>query len=215
LPQLVYVAAEGAVLAIADEGEARDRVFSDASAMRAVGAASGIAWRPALEAAILLAIPASLLCTSIIGLVFMAAASAWAVNLYARRTHSFAISTGAGARIGLVTGLFASWFSVGLQGMVLWLTRFLFHQGSVIDSMWAAAVFNFDQKQQETVHAGAATPATIEAARQMRDLMISSDGKAGMTLISLCLVIALLIFLGTVGGALGARFLAQPRRPQI
>jgi hypothetical protein len=213
LPQLLYVPAEGAVLSAAGENDIRDLAYPGASVALSLGSASEIAWRPALQAAIVLAIPASLLCTSMIGLVFMVAASAWAVHLYTRRIHSAGISTGAGLRIGVVTGLLASWLFVGFQGLLLWLARFPLHQGSVIDSMWAAAVLNLDQKQQETVQAGTATPASIEAAHQMRDFILSSDGKAAMAMISLCLVIAVLIFLAAVGGALGARLSAQQRRP--
>ncbi len=213
MPQLLYVPAEAAVFAPGVESNPRELSYPGASIARGLGSASEIAWRPALQAAIVLAIPASLLCTSMIGLVFIVAASAWAVHLYTRRIHSGGISTGAGARIGLVTGLLASWLFVGFQGVLLWLARFPFHQGSVIDSMWAAAVLNLDQKQQETVQAGTATPASIETAHQMRAFIVSSDGKAAMAMISLCLVVAVMIFLAAIGGALGARLSAQQRRP--
>ena len=213
MPQLSYVPAEGAVFAAAEES-GRELAYPGSLAAGVLGSASGIAWRPALQAAILLAIPASVLSAAPIGFVCMAGASAWAVHLYAKRIHASGISTGAGARIGLVTGLMASWLSVGLDGFFLWLARFPLHQGSAIDSMWATVVLKpLDQKQQEMAQAGVATPQTIEFAHHLRDFMTSSNGKAAMTMMSLCVATLLLILFATVGGALGARLSTQTRRP--
>jgi hypothetical protein len=209
----MYVPAEGAVFAATEVNDLRDVASTGALAARTLGSASEIAWRPALEAAVLLAVPASLLCTSVIGLVFMVAASAWAVHVYTRRLHSAGISTGAGARIGVVTGVLASWLFAGFQGLFLWLARFPLHQGNVLDSMWAAAVLNLDQKMLETAQAGTATPESIEYLHRLRDFVMSTNGKAEMAMISLCMVVGVLIFLATLGGALGARLSAQSRRP--
>ena len=100
LPQLVY-STEG------EGGQAQPERWTEA-----VRDASSVDWKPALRAAMLLAIPAGLLScgispVSILGLFWMSAAAAWAVTIYVRGQRPAWITMGAGARIGLVTGLLA------------------------------------------------------------------------------------------------------------
>ena len=81
-------------------------------------------WKPAMRSALLLAVPAGLLSSGLspvgfFGLFWMAAASAWAVALYVRGQAPAWVTIGAGARIGLVTGLLAAWLAFTVSGSVL------------------------------------------------------------------------------------------------
>ncbi len=202
------------VLARVGEGEAGEG-YAGVLQTRVIGGVSGIVWRPALQAAILLAVPASVLCTALSGLGFlvMAAAAAWAVHMYGRRVRTTGLSTGTGARIGLVTGLMTSWLSIGFYGCFMWLARFLLHQGSAIDSKWATLIVKpFDEKQLNMVQNGTANADSIAFAHRMRDVLLSTNGKAAFTLASLCTLTALFTFFAVIGGALGARLSASGRR---
>ena len=221
LPQLLYVASEEPLTAL---GQSSDQ--DSESVGRGGGLGGGlnvaggmtIAWRPALRAAMMLAVPAAVLCSGLtpIGLICMAGAAAWAVSLYSRRARTGWLSTGIGARIGLLTGLMASWLTLGMDGLSLWVERFLLHQGSQIDSLWTSQVMsNFDRNQQMVAQMGMATAQSTQFAQALKVWMLSGDGRAGIALSGVLTVAAFLILFGTVGGAVGARFLRQPRTPRV
>jgi len=198
LPQLVYSSEESGGALPPERGGA---ILRDSNSVE---------WRSALRAATLLAVPAGLLScgfspVGLLGLFWMAAAAAWAVSLYVRRQHSAWITTGAGARIGLVTGLIAGWMSFGATGVAFFGMRFWFHQGQAFDQMWQSMV---NQSLQQQVSAD------VQALNAFRSLLLSPEGRAGLMLTGMiCLEVALLGF-AAAGGALGARFMARSRRRQ-
>ena len=197
--------------------QGRDTEQDTPGGFSSAGARHGLLWKPALRAAMILAVPAAVLCSSLtpIGLLCMAGAAAWAVSLYSKRARSGWLSMGTGARIGLLTGVLASWLTLGMDGVSLWTARFLLHQGSQIDSLWTNEVMNnFDRNQQMVAQMGMATAQSTQFAQAMRVWMLSSDGRAGIALSGVLTVAGFLIVFGTVGGAVGARFLRQSRRPR-
>ena len=184
------------------------------------GLPDGIAWRPAITAALLLAIPAGVLCstaTSIgasLGLFWMSGAAAWTVGLYFKRARPGRISLGSGARIGLVTGLFTCWLTLGVNGLILWAGRFVLHQGGQMDADWTTAVSKvLDLYQQMFTQMGFASNEITKALQVQRLMMLSPEGRAGAALSNIVVGGAFLMLFSIIGGALGARFLAQPRRP--
>ena len=149
------------------------------------GAAGGIAWRPALKAAAMLAVPAGILCSGLtplgqsLGLLWILGASIWAVNLYMKRVRPGRLSMGAGARIGLATGLFASWLTLSVNGVALWVARFVMHQGGQMDSLWATEVQNSLQLSQQMVSQMGLTAAQAAQSTQLsRTWMLSAEGQA-------------------------------------
>jgi hypothetical protein len=200
LPQLVYAAGEGEAVS----AERWNDVVRDANEVE---------WRPALRAALLLAIPAGLLScgfspVSILGLFWVAAAATWAVSIYVRKQKTAWITLGAGARIGLVTGLIAGWLAFGTTGAAFYCTRYVLHEGKTFDDVWTAAVTQNMNMQMQTMSADA------QAVGILRNLFLSPEGRAGSVLAGmLMLEIALLVF-AAAGGALGARMMARSRRPQ-
>src|SRR5580700_10971137 len=122
LPQLVYTSEGG-------PGQAPPEKWN-----AAVRDASSVDWKPALRAAMLLAIPAGLLScvfspVGILGLLWMLAAATWAVTMYVRGQRPAWITIGAGARIGLVTGLIAGWIAFAASGVSLFAMRYFLGQG--------------------------------------------------------------------------------------
>ena len=213
LPQLIYLPEETPVVMLAADG-----VAETGSGFAGLG--DGIAWRLALKAALLLAIPAGVLCSGLsplgqsLGLIWMIGAAAWAVSLYCRRARTGKLTMGAGARIGLVTGLLASWLALGVNGIALWVARYALHQGGQMDSLWATQVESSLQMSQQMVAAmGLSAAQAAQSTQFSRSLMLSAEGRAGIALSSFLAGSAFLILFAAIGGALGARLLVQPRGP--
>jgi hypothetical protein len=202
LPQLVYTA-DGS------QGQGQPDRWNEA-----VRDASSVDWKMALRSALMLAIPAGLLCNmlspiSILGLPLMAATGAWAVVLYVRSQRPAWITIGAGARIGLVTGVLGGWMAAATTGFVLFAMRFWFHAGSFYDDLWQNLVNRQLSQQWSSMGVDAQTIV------QMKDWLLPPEGRAGWLLaVIMLLAIALLLF-AVAGGALGARLVARSRRPEI
>jgi hypothetical protein len=202
LPQLVYAADSPC-------GKSQPEHWNES-----VRDAGSVDWKVALRAALKVAIPAGLLCCGypfigFFGLVWMAAAGAWAVVLYLRSQRPPWITIGAGARIGLVTGLLGGWTAAAAMSALLFAMRFFFHQGKVFDNFWQNQVSA--QVSQQWASAGLDAQTVLAA----KTLLNSPEGRGGMTLgVLLFLVLALVIF-AVAGGALGARMMARTRRPEV
>jgi hypothetical protein len=210
LPQLVYAPESS-------DGQAPVERWTDA-----VRDASAVDWKPAMRAALLLAVPAGLLSSGLsplgfFGLFWMAAAAAWAVVLYVRGQRPAWITVGAGARIGLVTGLLAAWLAFTISGGALFVQRFVLHQSSQIDSEWKTRVDTSQQMtQQWTSELEPSDAAEAQSIRtQVEAWMLSPSGHAGIETFSLAFNAVFLLFFAAGGGALGARLLARTRRTQV
>lgn len=210
LPQLVYTAESEGAQAPAERWN------------EAVKDASMVDWKPAMRAALLLAVPAGLLSSgispvNILGIFWMAAAAAWAVVLYMRAQRPAWITIGAGARIGLVTGLLAGWLAFSVSGGALFVERFVLHQPSQIDEVYKVFIGTFQQKaQQSTAGMAPADAARVQAGlMQVEAMLVSPEGHAGIWTLSYGFNCMFLVFFAAGGGALGARLSARSRRPEV
>lgn len=209
MPQLQYTAAEST----AGQPEAGIQPTLDAGA---------VVWKPALRAALLFALPAGVLASGlspsgIFGLLWMAAAASWAVAMYVRSQKPAWITLGAGARIGLVTGLIAGWMAFAVSGGTLFVERFVLHQSGQMDASWK----NFENLNKQAIQQ-VLSSRTAEEAAQMQAMyapylamLDKPEGRAGVEALSYASNSLLLVFFGMVGGALGARLMARSRRPEI
>ncbi len=179
--------------------------------------ASSVDWRPALRAAMLLAVPAGLLSSGIspvgmLGLFWMSAAAAWAVTIYVRGQRPAWITTGAGARIGLVTGLIAAALAFTVGGGALFVERFGLNQANMIDTQWKTQVEESNQLTQQLMsQVGMVDAAQLQA---QKNLMLSPAGHAGIEAFGLASNAIFLLLFASAGGAMGARLLARSRRPE-
>ena len=201
LPQLVYSA----------ESEASQNQPERWS--EAVRDASSVAWKPAIRSALMLAIPAGILSNmlspvSALGMPLMAIAGAWVVFLYMRSQRPAWITIGAGARIGLVTGILGGWTAAATTGITLFAMRFWFHQGKFYDNLWQTMS---EQMRQEWVTMGVDAKTIAE----MQQMLMPPAGRAAWLLAALTMLAMVLLLFAVAGGAIGARLLARRRRPEI
>jgi hypothetical protein len=146
---------------------------------------------------------------SILGLPLMAATGAWVVVLCVRRQRPAWITMGAGARIGLVTGVLGGWTAAASTGITLFAMRFWFHQGAFYDNLWQNLVNEQMSQQWTTMGVDAPTIALMKA------WLLPPEGRAGWLLAAVALLTMALLLFAVAGGALGARLLARSRRPEI
>lgn len=202
LPQLVY-AADGPV------GQSQPERWDEGARDAAT-----IDWRPALRAALLMAIPAGLLCSmfspvGIAGWLLMATCAAWAVSLYMRSQRPAWITLGAGARIGLVTGLLGGWSAAATTGVTLFAMRFFFHHGSFFDDFWLNFVNQKFVQQYASMGVNAQTISTYQK------WLLSPEGRAAFMLSAILFLVTGLILSAVAGGALGARLMGRSRQPEV
>jgi RNA polymerase subunit RPABC4/transcription elongation factor Spt4 len=210
LPQLVYStdAPAGQTQPEHWEGAAKD--------------AATIDWKPALRAALLMGIPAGVLSSEAsplgaLGLFWMATAAGLAVMLYMRGQRPPWITLGAGARIGLVTGLLGGWLAFGVSGCALLVERDFLHQAGQIDGSYKTFVDLLRQQTQDKM--SAMTPAdAAEFQRQLapfKAVIASPEGPAGFWAFAYAGYSAFLLFFAVAGGALGARLQIRSRKPEF
>jgi hypothetical protein len=184
--------------------------------------AGSVDWKPALRAALLMAIPAGLLSSEAspaghLGLFWMATAAAWAVVLYMRSQKPAWITLGAGARIGLVTGLVGGWLAFGVSSGALFVKRFVLHQSSQIDAMYSSL---FASRFQQTIQQSLAGMSPSDAAQtqpifaKMMAYVLSPEGHAGMWAFSIAFSSLFLLLFAVGGGILGTRMQPRSRRPE-
>jgi hypothetical protein len=171
-------------------------------------------WKAVLRFALMLAVPAGVLCSvlspvGIFGLVLMGATAAWVVSLYLRTQRPAWITTGAGARIGLVTGLLGAWTAAATTGITLYAMRFWLHEGRVFDNFWNR--FVSQQMSQQWTSMGI----DAQTISQAKAWLLSPEGRAGWVLGAVLFLMAALLLVAIAGGALGARFHARSRRPEL
>jgi hypothetical protein len=209
LPQLVYATEGDAVPAATERWPEKPRD------------ASSIDWKKGMRAAVILAVPAGLLSSEIsplspLFIFWMAGAAAWAVMLYMRSERPAWITVGAGARIGLVTGLIAAWLAFGASGTGLFVKRVVLHQGGQIDSAWRDFVAKNEQLSQQMLARMGASSQDIQASMTpQHNLMLSPEGHAGFQTMGLAWTCLLLVLFAVAGGALGARTMGKTRRPEV
>jgi hypothetical protein len=174
----------------------------------------------------LLAVPAGLLTSGVspfafLGLLWMTIAAAWAVALYMRSQRPAWITLGAGARIGLVTGLLAGWLAFGVSGSALFVQRFLLHQASQIDAGWKANVEASNQESLQLIQQWSSWMAASDVTKMQANqagfyaMMLTPEGHAGSWAFGFALNSLLLLVFAAAGGALGARWLARAGKPEV
>lgn len=201
LPQLVY---SGENSADPSQPEKWNEVVRDAGT---------IDWKPALRYALLLAVPAGILSSllaffGILGPLLMAVTGALVVMLYMRNRRPSWITLGAGARLGLVTGVLGGWSTAAASGFALYAVRYWFHAGKIFDDFWETLVNQQMSQQWASMGVDAQTISLTKS------WMLSPEGRAGGVLCTVGFLVAALLVFAVAGAALSARILARTRRPQ-
>jgi hypothetical protein len=147
----------------------------------------------------------------------MVTGAACAVTLYTRSQRPAWVTLGAGARIGLVTGLIGAWIAFGVSGIWLFVERVFLHQAGQIDAVYKAFLDAFEQKAHESMASMSATDAAQLQAMfsHIEAWLTPPEGHAGVWAFSVAFNCAFLVLFAVAGGALGARMLSRRRQTEI
>jgi hypothetical protein len=127
------------------------------------------------------------------------------------------LTMGAGARIGLVTGLIAVWLSFAVSGASLYMQRYVFHQGARMDHDWQEQVntgmelIESSGMRQWMDNASHDPAGVAEHMKSQAAWMLSPEGHAGVVFGDLLFAELLLLVFAVAGGALGAKFMTRAR----
>jgi hypothetical protein len=103
----------------------------------------------------------------------------------------------------------AGWLAFSLSGSFLLIDRYVLHDSSQMDAEWKTQV---DLSQELTTKMGWADVAQMQVQRAW---MLSPEGHAGIETFGFIGNSVFLLFFAVAGGAMGARWLARSRRPEV
>jgi len=167
-----------------------------------------IAWRPAVQAALIVALPVGVLSSLLdFGILWVLVGGFCAIALYQRKVAI--ISPGTGWRIGMLVGLLAAFLSTTVDGLSLAIERYGLHRGASIDQKLIALT---QQMTDQMVHQNP------EAAQQIPSFIhfwLSPDGHAAVVLFMSAFAAIMMIAFSSIGGVVGARVLAARKRVSL
>jgi hypothetical protein len=148
----------------------------------------------------------------------MAGAASLAVTLYMRNQRPAWITMGAGARIGLVTGLLGGWIALAVGGSWLFFERFALHHDAQLESSYKTYVTDVFQQGSQQALAGmaASDAAKVQPVyAQIQNWIVSPEGHAGMWALAFAINSIFLLLFAIGGGVLGARMVGRRRQPEV
>lgn len=168
-----------------------------------------ILWRPAVQVALLVAIPVGFLSSLFdFSILWVLAGGFGAVALYQRKAPAM-LNARSGWRIGMLVGVMAAFLSSLVDGISMVVERYLLHHGASIDQKLISLT---QQMTEQMVHQNP------EAAQQIPwfiHFWLSPDGHAAIVLFMSAFAAIMMIAFSTIGGAVGARVLSARRRLSI
>lgn len=168
-----------------------------------------IAWRPAVHAALIVALPVGILSSLFdFGILWVLAGGFCAIALYQRKAAP-SLNPGTGWRIGMLVGMLAAFLSTLVDGLSMVVERYGLHHGASIDQKLIALT---QQMTDQMVHQNP------EAAQQIPwfiHFWLSPDGHAAVVLFMSSFAAIMMIAFSSIGGILGARVLGARKRVSL
>jgi hypothetical protein len=168
-----------------------------------------VAWRSAVHAALMVAIPVGLLSSLLdFGILWVLIGGFVVIALYQRKTTSLA-HPGVGWRVGMLVGVLAAFLSSLVDGLSMVFERYGLHHGASIDQKLVSLT---QQMTDQMVHQNP------EAAQQIPwfiHFWLSPDGHAAIVLFMSAFAAAMMVAFSSVGGILGARVLSARKRVSL
>ena len=184
--------------------------FSSPHPIQAPLPSQGISWRDAINAALIVGVPAGILSAISVlawGCCFWIVGGAvLCIGLYRKRAPSFHLDTSSGVRIGTLAGIIAAYASVATTAVWRVFARFVLHQGAAIDQFYDGVIQqSFNQQSQLFAQSNPDARAQMHAFLRF---FLTPDGRATYTLMYSAMVAAAIVLFSALGGALGVRLFA-------
>ncbi len=174
---------------------------------------NGTQWKAALHVSLAVGVASGVLCGAAmlfpplytVCFFWTLSGAMIALALYRRRVPLASIDSAAGARIGLLAGLFMSAAMTAIGSIFLVLLRFVWHKGGEYDAQISDAI------HQGMTRAAQNNPDPQLVQNSMK-FLLSPEGRAGYTLAMVAFLAVLLIFFSAVSGAVGAKLMPTYRK---
>lgn len=160
-----------------------------------------IQWKYAIRAAAGVSLLVGLL-TSVLAmgsLLWIVGGAVLVIALYRRRFPYALLQARLDARIGLVTGTMTATMAVAGNTLLLVVQRYGLHQGNLLD----AALSSTMQQAMNRAAAGSEAQAQMASATAF---LLSPEGRAGMVLMGMACIAAIILILSIAGSILGTQF---------
>jgi len=168
-----------------------------------------VAWRPAVQAALLVALPVGVLSSLLdFSILWVLLGGFSAIALYQRKA-SLQVHPGGGWRIGMLVGVMAAFLATIVDGLSMVFERYGLHHGASIDLRLVSLT---QQMTDQMVHQNP------EAAQQIPwfiHFWLSPDGHAAVVLFMSGFAAFMMIAFSSIGGVVGARVLGARKRVSL
>jgi hypothetical protein len=165
-------------------------------------------WKDAIGAAILVAVPAGIICAlpllEMFSLLWKFAAAALVIFLYKRKRPKAMLTGRSGFRIGGLTGLVIAYVWAAVAAIIHVVQRFPMHVGKAIDS-------DYENAMNQSVTVFQTSPETQAQMRAMVHFFLTPDGRATYSFLGMGYLTVVTILYAALGGYVGARLFAGRR----
>lgn len=168
-----------------------------------------IAWKPAIQIAISVAIIVGILSTvmAIGSILWVALGAMLAIRVYRRRQPQPSLSKRAGAHIGALVGALAATVALAGNAIFLVIQRYGLHQGAALDQQMTEII------HQAATRAGAMDPqAPVQVFVQF---WLSAEGRVGLMLLAMGFLCLFILLFAIAGGVLGAQIYRSPNGRKV
>jgi ribosomal protein L40E len=170
---------------------------------------SGVQWRPVIRIALWVSLGAGILSSVLAAasLLWILGGAVLVIVLYRRSVPNALLQPGQGARIGMLTGTLTAAAAMASNTLLLVIQRFVLHQGSQLDATLNSTM------QQAMTRATSGAEAQAQMASTVT-FLLSPEGRAGMVLLGMGFIAAVILLLSVAGGVLGTRMYRSRSKPQ-
>ena len=195
-------------LRFAAEAESAENGAANTPAVRP----QDLAWKHAVGAAMIVALPVGLLSSSLIPVLsdgcclWVIGGGIAAVGLYRHRSAGIPVDGKTGLRIGTVIGILAASLATAVNGVVMLFQRYVLHTGDAMEKAFQASM------EQGSVMASQFYHVSPAQAHQSIQFWISPDGRAAAVLLTAAMASVGIVIFSAIGGVLGARIFSGRNR---
>ncbi|GEM_PF-2252218 len=172
-------------------------------------------WRSIVRISLIVAGVSGLLCVlsfvvpplSLACFFWVISCSMITIRLYQRKVAIAPLNAGAGARIGVIVGLLTAFVTMTVNAATMVIQRYALHMGGTFDAQLTASIHQAMQRAAEG-NPDAQVQGFIH-------FWLSPEGRAGLVLATAAMLVAGIVVLSVVSGALAAKMFPARRRPAM
>lgn len=196
-------------------GSSSDEVDLTANGRSHAASVHVVDWRVVVNISLIVAAVAGGLCVlafvvpplSVACFFWVISCSLITIRLYQRKVAVAPLNAGMGARIGVIVGLLTAFSTMSVNAITMVVQRYVLHMGAT-----------FDAELSASIHQAMARAAESNPDVQIQGFLnfwLSPEGRAGLVLVTAAMLMAGIVVLAVISGALAAKMFPVRRRPVV